>query len=183
MATAQQRNAIGFVMTIYRRRLASSFAALAAHWKTIFSRSATSRAQAPRAELEEGLDDPGEGDEPEGDEAAKLEQAALALEETDDIDRLLYDDTPAAADTKAERLRNTISNLRKNGYAQVMVFTQFTDTMDFLRGEIGRDQSVRIMCFSGRGGQVPSNENMVYDLPRRGETPISRRRRRRVALH
>ena len=62
------------------------------------------------------------------------------------------------ADTKAERLRNTISNLRKDGYAQVMVFTQFTDTMDFLRGEIGRDQSVRIMCFSGRGGQVPSND-------------------------
>ena len=37
-----------------------------------------------------------------------------------------------------------------------MVFTQFTDTMDFLRGEIGRDPSLRIMCFSGRGGQVPS---------------------------
>ena len=39
-----------------------------------------------------------------------------------------------------------------------MVFTQFTDTMDFLRGEIGRDPTLRIMCFSGRGGQVPDKD-------------------------
>jgi hypothetical protein len=35
-----------------------------------------------------------------------------------------------------------------------MVFTQFTDTMDFLRGELSRDPSLRIMCFSGRGGEI-----------------------------
>ena len=165
-ATAQQRNAIGFVMTIYRRRLASSFAALGRtlenHLLAIRNQSGAST----QAELEEGLDDPGEGDEPEGDEAAKLEQAALALEETDDIDRLLTMIRRLPADTKAERLRNTISSLRKNGYAQVMVFTQFTDTMDFLRGEIGRDQSVRIMCFSGRGGQVPSNDGTWRTISR-----------------
>lgn len=165
-ATAQQRNAIGFVMTIYRRRLASSFAALGRtlenHLLAISNRSGAST----QAELEEGLDDPGEGDEPEGDEAAKLEQAALALEETDDIDRLLTMIRRLPVDTKAERLRNTISNLRKSGYAQVMVFTQFTDTMDFLRGEIGRDQSVRIMCFSGRGGQVRSTDGTWRTISR-----------------
>jgi superfamily II DNA or RNA helicase len=157
-ATAQQRNAIGFVMTIYRRRLASSFAALGRTLENHLLAIGNQSGASTQAELEEGLDDPGEGDEPEGDEAAKLEQAALALEETDDIDQLLTMIRRLPADTKAERLRNTISNLRKNGYGQVMVFTQFTDTMDFLRGEIGRDQSVRIMCFSGRGGQVPSND-------------------------
>jgi Helicase conserved C-terminal domain/PLD-like domain len=157
-ATAQQRNAIGFVMTIYRRRLASSFAALGRTLENHLLAVGNQSGASTQAELEEGLDDPGEGDEPEGDEAAKLEQAALALEERDDIDRLLTMIRRLPADTKAERLRNTISNLGKNGYTQVMVFTQFTDTMDFLRGEIGRDQRVRIMCFSGRGGQVPSND-------------------------
>jgi superfamily II DNA or RNA helicase len=157
-ATAQQRNAIGFVMTIYRRRLASSFAALGQtlenHLLAIGNKSAASS----QSELEEGLDDPGEGDEPEGDEAAKLEQAALALEERVDIERLLMMIRRLPADTKAERLRATIGKLRQTGYSQVMVFTQFTDTMDFLRGEIGRDPGTRIMCFSGRGGQVPSND-------------------------
>ena len=165
-ATAQQRNAIGFVMTIYRRRLASSFAALGRTLENHLLAIGNQSGASTQAELEEGLDDPGEGDEPEGDEAAKLEQAALALEETDDIDRLLTMIRRLPPDTKAERLRNTISNLRKNGYAQVMVFTQFTDTMDFLRGEIGRDQSVRIMCFSGRGGQVPSNDGTWRNISR-----------------
>jgi len=46
--------------------------------------------------------------------------------------------------------------MRGDGYSQVMVFTQFTDTMDFLRRELSRDPSLRIMCFSGRGGEVMS---------------------------
>ena len=33
------------------------------------------------------------------------------------------------------------------GYAQVMVFTQYTDTMDFPRWEIGRDPTLCIMTF------------------------------------
>jgi superfamily II DNA or RNA helicase len=157
-ASAQQRNAIGFVMTIYRRRLASSFFALGRtlenHYLAITSQSTAGL----QTDLEEGLDDPGEGDEPDGDEAAKLEQIALALEESSDIDHLLTMIRRLPPDTKAERLRTAIAELRAQGYAQVMVFTQFTDTMDFLRSEIGRDSSLRIMCFSGRGGQVPSND-------------------------
>lgn len=157
-ATAQQRNAIGFVMTIYRRRLASSFFALGRtlenHLKAIGNQSTAGS----QSDLEEGLYDPGEGDEPDVDEASKLEQAALALEEKSDIDGLLTMIRKLPPDTKAERLRSTIGELREQGYSQVMVFTQFTDTMDFLRSEIGRDPGLRIMCFSGRGGQVPSND-------------------------
>jgi hypothetical protein len=117
-ATAQQRNAIGFVMTIYRRRLASSFAALGRTLENHLFAIGNQSGASTQAELEEGLDDPGEGDEPEGDEAAKLEQAALALEETDDIDRLLTMIRRLPADTKAERLRKTISNLRKDGFTR-----------------------------------------------------------------
>jgi superfamily II DNA or RNA helicase len=165
-ATAQQRNAIGFVMTIYRRRLASSFFALGRtlenHLLAIDDHAVAER----QADLEEGLDDPGEGDEPDGDEAAKLEQAALELEEKSDIEGLLAMIRKLPPDTKAERLRTTIGELRGKGYAQVMVFTQFTDTMDFLRREIGRDPEVRIMCFSGRGGQVPSNDGTWRPISR-----------------
>ena len=36
-----------------------------------------------------------------------------------------------------------------------MVFTQYTDTMDFLRGELQKDSAMKLMCFSGRGGEIP----------------------------
>ena len=37
-----------------------------------------------------------------------------------------------------------------------MVFTQYTDTMDFLRDQLSRNSAVRIMCYSGRGGEIRS---------------------------
>lgn len=35
-----------------------------------------------------------------------------------------------------------------------MVFTQYTDTMDFLREELTSTTTLRVMCFSGCGGEV-----------------------------
>jgi SNF2 family DNA or RNA helicase len=155
-ATAQERNAIGFVMTIYRRRLASSFFALRqtleAHLRAIDKQGAASS----QSDLEESLDDIADGDEADTDDAVKLEQAALALEERSEIARLLALIRQLPADTKADRLRGFVDRLRGNGYPQAMVFTQFTDTMDFLRRELSRDSNLRIMCFSGRGGEVMS---------------------------
>jgi SNF2 family DNA or RNA helicase len=155
-ATTQERNAIGFVMTIYRRRLASSFFALGqtleAHLRAITAPGIASS----QGDLEENLDGGVEGEEPDADEAAKLEQAALAFEERSEIERLLAVIRRLPPDTKVERLREIIGQLRDQGYEQVMVFTQFTDTMDFLRNELGRDPKLRIMCFSGRGGEVTS---------------------------
>ena len=49
-----------------------------------------------------------------------------------------------------------LRSLRGEGYEQVMVFTQYVDTMDFLRGALRRDAGLRLMCFSGRGGEIPS---------------------------
>ena len=37
-----------------------------------------------------------------------------------------------------------------------MVFTQYTDTMDFLREDLLKHADLRLMCFSGRGGEIPS---------------------------
>ncbi len=47
-----------------------------------------------------------------------------------------------------------------------MVFTQFTDTMDFLRSELGHDSNLRIMCFSGRGGEVISPDGTWRTISR-----------------
>lgn len=61
-------------------------------------------------------------------------------------------------DTKADKLRAEIASLRAEGFAQVMVFTQFTDTMDLLRRELSAKFGARIMCFSGRGGEVQAQD-------------------------
>jgi ERCC4-related helicase len=158
-ASAQERSAVGFVMTIYRRRLASSFYALRrtleAHMASIADPAKAGALLAN--ELNESVDED-EADAPEEDEAERLAKQALALEEQSEIERLLSMILRLPPDTKVEKLRAEIAGLREEGFGQVMVFTQFTDTMDLLRGALAPDYPMRIMCFSGRGGEVQSQD-------------------------
>lgn len=154
-AAAGDRNAIGFVMTIYRKRLASSFYALA---KTLGDRLAKLQGEPDAASLAaaDNLPDDDELEESlDSDEAARLETAALNLEETADLKDLLAQVQALPTDTKTQTLKHLIQQLRSDGYAQVIVFTQFTDTMDFLRQALAASLGVSILCFSGRGGEVP----------------------------
>ena len=153
-AAAAQRNAVGFVMTIYRRRLASSFRALGNTLQRHLDAIAENR---ELTSLDEDAPDDETLDEaPDTDEIADMEQQVLAAEESDDIRSLLDVIGGLPPDSKLASLRKTLGELRGDGYRQIMVFTQYTDTMDFLRDELGKDQDLRLMCFSGRGGEVPT---------------------------
>ena len=105
----------------------------------------------------EAFDDD-EPDAPDDGAADRLARQALALEERSEIERMLALMARLPPDTKVEALRAEVARLREEGYGQVMVFTRFTDTMDFLRAEMGRDAGLRIMCFSGRGGEIPASD-------------------------
>jgi hypothetical protein len=155
-ASEKEKNAVGFVMTIYRRRLSSSFYALR---HTLEDRLAAMESSRSPTQQESGDDAEAAMFDPEyevlaPDEVAKFKQAALAQEEKDDIASLLEKIRQLPPDTKAERLRGELEHLRADGYPQPMVFTQYTDTMDFLRDELATKTSLRVMCFSGRGGEV-----------------------------
>ena len=198
-AAAAERTAVGFVMTIYRRRLASSFQAL----RTTLQRHLDVVAEdggAPAgtgvgdlaSALFAGLDEDVSDDETseaaqDADEVARLEQRALAVEEAADIRVLLDGIGVLPPDSKLRELKNVIRELRQGGFGQAMVFTQYTDTMDFLREELGRQdflpegdgrtradqpgkgaadsssradrpqRTLRLMCFSGRGGEIRSS--------------------------
>lgn len=157
-ASAQERNAVGFVMTIYRRRLASSFHALRCTLEGhLASISDPAKAPLAIAGLQEDIDED-DGEMPDEEEAERLAREALALEERSDIERLLAAIRTLPPDTKLLRLRGEIEALRQDGYGQVMVFTQFTDTMDLLRGDLSAKGSLRIMCFSGRGGEIRASD-------------------------
>ena len=182
-AEKAERAAVGFVMTIYRRRLASSFRALRS---TLERRATGIRAAAEAGEasvsadpllldpfrLDEDLpDDDLDPEAADAEKAARLERRALAREELGAIEELLAGIRGLPRDAKFERLVAVLDELRAAGYGQVMVFTQFTDTMDFLReelarggaaggsaagaGEAGAGSAPRLMCYSGRGGEVP----------------------------
>ena len=213
-AAADERTAVGFVMTIYRRRLASSFQALrttlerhldavAAAGDSPVGAGASDSPVPLFASLDEDVSDDETSDEAQDvDEVAALEQRALAFEEAADIRELLDGINRLPADGKVQELKRVLHELRRDGFAQAMVFTQYTDTMDFLREELGawdaapagtksgapesradgsqnRDSSgtdgslpdspengshptdrhagaLRLMCFSGRGGEVRS---------------------------
>ena len=126
-------------------------------------------------------DDETSDDAREVDEVAMLEQRALAVEEAADIRALLDGIRRLPPDSKLQALKSAIRDLRGDGFAQAMVFTQYTDTMDFLREELSRADAVwagerrtgdlstvglaagdrrqgelRLMCFSGRGGETRS---------------------------
>ncbi len=149
-AASAERSAVGFVMTIYRRRLASSFDALRA---TLEKRR--HEALESTVSLEEDAPDDEALDEiPDADDIRALELQAQAVEEQGEIDSLLERIAALPPDSKLARLVENLDELTRDGYAQVMVFTQYTDTMDFLRRAL-RERGYRLLCFSGRGGESP----------------------------
>jgi superfamily II DNA or RNA helicase len=159
-ASPDARNAVGFVMTIYRRRLASSFYALR---KTLENRRA---GVVDERRLEEDAADETEaGEDTDIDQLRDDEREAMKSEEIADIGGIIESIGRLPVDTKAAQLRQVIDELQDTGYRQVMVFTQFTDTMDYLRGLLV-DEGRSVMCFSGRGGEIMSSDGTWSQISR-----------------
>ena len=156
-ASEKERTAVGFVMTIYRRRLASSFVALGEtlrkHRAAIARDAVADGGRPDRFGLDEDLPDDDAADETtDADEAARLERRALALEQAAEIDRLLDAIGRLPPDTKLGRLKGVLRELGRAGRSQAMVFTQYTDTMDFLRGALLGTRTPTGGCSASPGG-------------------------------
>ena len=153
-ASQADKNAVGFVMTIYRRRLASSFAALE---RTLSQRVTTLKNRNfSQLELnEEDISDDETADETmDTEEANQLEQEALQAEEVQELEFLLKQVQQLPTDSKAQKLLQKLQEIRQQEYPQVIVFTQYTDTMDFLRQYLMATKEYKVICFSGRGGEL-----------------------------
>lgn len=154
----QSSQALGFIMTVYRRRLTSSFEAI--------KKSLTRRLDV----LEQG----------------KSLGDLLSDDDNIDIEDSLFD--PEAFDVSADRLRDEIHELRLFinelekitgedtkatrlvadvntsllAYSSLVVFTQYTDTMDYVRERLIAAGIHKIGCYSGRGGEVYSHSNKTW---------------------
>ena len=164
-ASKEERSAVGFVMTVYRRRLASSFKALRATLGR--HRDALAGSERPPVEPDEDVSDDELSEEArDANEVREMERRALAAEERTAIEALLDRVRRLPPDSKLETLRRTLGDLRDDGFRQAMVFTMYADTMDFLREELARDATFQLMCFSGRGGEIRSPDGIWRLIPR-----------------
>lgn len=157
-AAPDARNSVGFVMTIYRRRLASSFHALRQTMEKRKGGVSGLLTAVDEASMDEDVADQVEaGEEIDIETVSEDERRALAFEEISTIETIVDEIERLPADTKAVELSRVLNELKGSGYPQVMVFTQFTDTMDYLRDQLVAVGN-SVMCFSGRGGEVRNTD-------------------------
>ena len=158
-AEGDKRNAVGFIMTTYRRRLASSFHALRC--------TLENRQKSVASTTDDDIPDDEAVDEVmDADEAATLDKVALAVEEKAGIEALLRKVRRLPQDSKAKVLLGVLGELKAAGYEQTIIFTQYTDTMDFLRAELSKETDLRVVCFSGRGGEQRSSDGTWQPVAR-----------------
>lgn len=151
-AAPEKKSAVGFVMTIYRRRLASSFHALQS---TLNNRLAGMQNGKFQVAEEDVSQDEQRDDVMDTDEAEELSHEALVAEERGTIQGLLKQIAKVGANTKAKRLNSELAAAWVDGFDSAIVFTQYTDTMDSLRNYLAQEMPGQpLACYSGRGGEV-----------------------------
>lgn len=191
-----QRRGLGFIMTVYRRRLTSSFYAvgrslerrlawLEGHEAGLFADEDRLEENSTGGEFdaETSTDDGGTDDEPLAStnlwqdpslDAAAPSEVPEEFDERAAIVEFLGDLSRLGTDSKLERLHRDLEKLLPR-WGKVLVFTQYTDTMDFLRRELHDRHGAAVACFSGRGGEVwrdgwqPMPKEQLKEAFRHGE--------------
>lgn len=142
---------LGFIMTVYRRRLTSSFLAIE---RSLRRRRdvllGTASAQA--------LLDP--------DDLAAIEASTLfemddlpevgkgVAEEARELGEFLAELAKRPPDeSKMTYLHNELEEAFRSGHETAIVFTQYTDTMDYVREQLIPWYGSKVVCYSGKGGE------------------------------
>jgi superfamily II DNA or RNA helicase len=151
MAAHGSRRGAGFVLTVYRRRLTSSWAAI--------GRTLKRRLRAEQLELEDDLVEEAETVEDEAPAGPGAGRAvdhvqALPLTAADLAEMERFAAAMATVpDSKLDRLRQDLDAARSAGHSTI-VFTQFTDTLDHLRDSLVPAYRSQLATFTGDGGWV-----------------------------
>ncbi|MDW8058462.1 MAG: helicase-related protein [Thermomicrobium sp.] len=146
-----ERPGLGFVMTIYRRRLTSSFFAVRC---SLERRLRYLRKQRPDLGL---MDEDLEDDDLERDVSEALATFSDTLtqayhDELRYLEDFLRELARLGEDSKFACLLEWLRELFRR-HETVAVFTQYTDTMDYLRERLVAVYGGTVACYSGRGGE------------------------------
>lgn len=152
--TSTGTQALGFIMTVYRRRLTSSFQAVSLSLQRRRKALAAGKALAV-ADLIDTDDKNVTEDDTTGELPGFTDSisADLLAAEITELDSFIADiEALGGQDTKADQLYADLTDALVSGYDSYVIFTQYTDTMDYLRERIAGSYS-RVACYSGRGGE------------------------------
>jgi superfamily II DNA or RNA helicase len=151
----------GFVMTIYRRRAASSPLALERSLERRrdgLRRVAGQLAFSPDLEPIEQVDPQDLDHLPDGDAFPKVSAAFpasphVARAELADVERLLDDlRSLGSQDSKRDRFYEELRRATEDG-RPILIFTEYADTMEYVRDGLVSAYGKSLGCFSGDGGQ------------------------------
>jgi len=147
----RHRKGLGFIMRVYRQRLTSSLYALrmSLERRREFLLGRWQDEERPTGLEDEGLE---EADLDE-DVLEVLERPPYWEEELHELDLLLQRLQMVAEETKPAALEGRLQDLLKR-VDQVLTFTQYTDTLDFLRERLRPAFGALVGCYSGRGGEL-----------------------------
>jgi superfamily II DNA or RNA helicase len=145
LAQKENRKALGFLMTLYRKRLTSSFYAI----RESLQRRLESIKELPQDDLRD-LDD--------ADDAVITGLEAYLKEPVDPkeieyLEDLLRQFENTGEDSKLSHFL-TILHRELSQRESAIVFTQYTDTMDYLRENLQQLYGSQVACYSGRGGEL-----------------------------
>ena len=145
-----ERKGLGFIMTVYRRRLPSSFYAI--------QRSLERRLEFLMGK-DTGLTDDDDTDQDDLDtdvtelfQFATAEPRKLFQGEIQYVEDFLAGLRTIGTDSKFQRLVQHLNEFLKRRDS-VIVFTQYTDTMDYVRDNLRQVYGAQVACYSGRGGE------------------------------
>lgn len=157
----EERPGKGFVMTVYRRRAASSPVAL----RRSLERRRAGLELVARGAAADQLDDIEASDQQDLDDlvgngvAARLpsslpEDPVTARSELREVDRLLGRLLALGGrDSKLERFAEALALATNDGRA-CLVFSEFTDSVEYLRDELAPRYGDTIACYTGSGGSI-----------------------------
>ena len=140
------RRGAGFVLTVYRRRLTSSWAAIR---RTLERRLERERAMEVGEVLAEEAEAQG-ADDGEGRLVDDRQAVPMSTEDLGEVEEYLRD-IERVEDSKLERLRADLDVARGSGQSTI-VFTQFVDTLEDLRDHLLPAYRSHLATFTGAGG-------------------------------
>lgn len=159
----------GFVLTVYRRRLTSSWAAIR---RTLHKRLAREGDFATQLELDADILDEIDSDTLLGDGIDEETAVPLDAHDLEEIREYLHA-LESVPDAKFDVLTQLIGEARAEGRALV-VFTQFTDTLESIRDRLVGAYGPELATYTGQGGrrwdpsalkwQAVSKQQLVADV-------------------
>lgn len=148
------RRHAGLVLTVYRRRLTSSWTAIASTLRRRLAREMLKL----EPDLLDDVDDL-DGEDAEADDGTAIDDIeAVPLTEADLRGLTSYlERLKSISDSKFEQLRSDVDAARGAGQA-IIVFTAFTDTLDYLCGRLYPSYRSQLATYTGDGGRIGTDD-------------------------